>query len=185
MMIAVVLSSNIKRMVKDNVLVRKPVGIEAAGSMNLLFTDKTGTLTEGKMKVVATLAADGNLHPFDEFLRNNPQRAGLFSLVFHFNNAATEGVGQDGKTCVLGGSATERALLESVLHLSINEPYRITSRLPFDSAKKYSAVSLSGKDHLTLVMGAPEKLFGHMVVKLQLMVELIQTLVMVQMITMI
>ena len=43
MMIAVVLSSNIRRMVRDNVLVRKPEGLEAAGSMNVLFTDKTGT----------------------------------------------------------------------------------------------------------------------------------------------
>ena len=52
MMIAVVLSANVRKMVRDQVLVRKPVGIEAAGSMNLLFTDKTGTLTEGKMSVV-------------------------------------------------------------------------------------------------------------------------------------
>ena len=44
MMIAVVLSSNVKRMLKDMVLVRKSVGIEAAGSMNILFTAKTGTL---------------------------------------------------------------------------------------------------------------------------------------------
>ena len=51
MMIAVVLSSNVKRMVRDNVLVKKPVGIEAAGSMNILFTDKTGTLTEGKLSL--------------------------------------------------------------------------------------------------------------------------------------
>ena len=49
LMVAVVLSSNIRRMMRDHVLVRKPVGIEAAGSMNILFTDKTGTLTEGSV----------------------------------------------------------------------------------------------------------------------------------------
>ena len=64
MMIAVVLSSNIRKMVRDHVLVRKPVGIEAAGSMNLLFTDKTGTLTEGKMKAVSFLGANGTFLPF-------------------------------------------------------------------------------------------------------------------------
>ena len=58
-MIAVVLSSNIKKMVKDSVLVRKPVGIEAAGSMNILFTDKTGTLTEGKLGVGSIFLGDG------------------------------------------------------------------------------------------------------------------------------
>ena len=163
MMIAVVLSSNIRKMLRDRVLVRKAVGVEAAGSMNILFTDKTGTLTEGRMKLTACLAADGNLHPFDRFLANNPRRAELFSLIFHFNNAATEGMGQNGTPCVLGGSATERALLESVLQFPVKNGYRVSSRLPFDSARKYSAVSLSGKESLTLVMGAPEKLLGHAV----------------------
>ena len=40
MMIAVVLSSNVKKMIKDNVLVKKSAGIESAGSMNILFCDK-------------------------------------------------------------------------------------------------------------------------------------------------
>ena len=48
MMITLVLSSNMKRMLKDNVLVRKLMGIETAGSLNILFTDKTGTLTKGE-----------------------------------------------------------------------------------------------------------------------------------------
>ena len=47
MMITVVLSSNMRRMLKDHVLVRKLVGIETSGSLNILFTDKTGTLTRG------------------------------------------------------------------------------------------------------------------------------------------
>ena len=44
MMITLVLSSNMKRLLKRNVLVRKLVGIETAGSLNILFTDKTGTV---------------------------------------------------------------------------------------------------------------------------------------------
>lgn len=163
MMIAVVLSSNIRKMLRDRVLVRKAVGVEAAGSMNILFTDKTGTLTEGKMKVTACLAFDGTLHPFARFLSNNSRRATLFSLIFRFNNSATEGVGQDGSPCVLGGSATERALLESILQVPIQQGYHISSRLPFDSTRKYSAVSLTGKETLTFVMGAPEKLLANIV----------------------
>ena len=49
MMVALVLSSNMKRMLKSNVLVRKMVGIETAGNINILFTDKTGTITNGKL----------------------------------------------------------------------------------------------------------------------------------------
>ena len=44
MMITVVLSSNMKKMARDNVLVRKMVGIETAGNINLLFTDKPAHL---------------------------------------------------------------------------------------------------------------------------------------------
>ena len=60
MMITLVLSSNMKRMLKNNVLVRKLIGIETAGNINILFTDKTGTLTKGKLEVVGFLDGSGN-----------------------------------------------------------------------------------------------------------------------------
>ena len=46
MMITLVLSSNMKRMLKNNVLVRKMMGIETAGNLNILFTDKEGIFYE-------------------------------------------------------------------------------------------------------------------------------------------
>ena len=55
MMITLVLSSNMKRMLKNNVLVRKLVGIETAGNLNILLTDKTGTLTKGQLEVIKVL----------------------------------------------------------------------------------------------------------------------------------
>ena len=66
MMITLVLSTNSKKMLKDNVLVRKMVGIETAGSLNILFTDKTGTITKGKMEVVKVLL--GNLNEYNSKL---------------------------------------------------------------------------------------------------------------------
>ena len=51
MMITLVLSSNMKKLIKNNVLVRKMVGIETSGNIDYLLTDKTGTITEGKLKV--------------------------------------------------------------------------------------------------------------------------------------
>ena len=62
MMITLVLSSNMKRLLKRNVLVRKLVGIETAGSLNILFTDKTGTLTEGKLSVESYVDAELNTY---------------------------------------------------------------------------------------------------------------------------
>ena len=81
MMITLVLSSNMKRMLKDNILVRKLVGIETAGSLNILFTDKTGTLTKGKLEVVELL--DGNMKSFrnDYDLLNYPK----YTLFLSYN----------------------------------------------------------------------------------------------------
>lgn len=72
MMITLVLSSNMKRMLKDNILVRKLMGIETAGSLNILFTDKTGTLTKGELEVIGGMFGDGS------FL----EKKVIFSLFF-------------------------------------------------------------------------------------------------------
>ena len=155
MMIAVVLSSNIKRMVRDQVLVRKPVGIEAAGSMNILFTDKTGTLTEGKMKVGGIICADGSKLAPKNLSKSAPAIAELYKLFAHFGESEISN-GQ-----VVGGNATERAIAESAAHLGSPNGFKLSDRLPFDSARKFSAARLIGKKSLTLVKGAPEVLLPH------------------------
>ena len=157
MMIAVVLSSNINRMLRDNVLVRKPVGIEAAGSMNILFTDKTGTLTEGKMSVTALIGADLTEYDSPSLMQKRaPEMANIYSLSCRYNTSSV--ISGEG---ALGGNATERALLSSVLKMNGRESCQTVFRLPFDSARKYSTACIAGKRHLTLVKGAPEKLLPH------------------------
>lgn len=157
MMIAVVLSGNIRRMVKDNVLVRKPVGIEAAGSMNLLFTDKTGTLTEGKMKMTEVLTADGGVCTTAQAVLSRGQFfAELLSLGLRGGEAI---VGEGGRA--IGGNATERALLEGISDLPIPDGYRVFSRLRFESERKYASVSYKGRNSLTFLLGAPEKLLPY------------------------
>ena len=59
LMIALVLQANTSVMLEKNVLVRKAIGIETAGSLNILFSDKTGTITKGELEVVEFF--DGNL----------------------------------------------------------------------------------------------------------------------------
>ncbi|MBQ9117217.1 MAG: HAD-IC family P-type ATPase, partial [Clostridia bacterium] len=66
MMITVVLASNMLKMRREKVLVRKPVGIETAGSINILFTDKTGTLTYGKPHVSGYFSADSEYRSAEE-----------------------------------------------------------------------------------------------------------------------
>ncbi len=164
MMIAVVLSSNIRKMLRDNVLVRKPVGIEAAGSMNILFTDKTGTLTEGRMRVGSCILPDGANLPFSQLSGRGDVRHEWMRLCILHGVDAVVGADEGGRLCALGGSATERALLDAILPAPKGDTVRVLSRLAFDSSRKYSAVSLRrGTERVTLLMGAPERLLPHVV----------------------
>ena len=164
MMIAVVLSSNIKKMVRDQVLVRKPVGIEAAGSMNILFTDKTGTLTEGRLSVGRILTGDGKTYTdVENFRRSAPRLFGFFAEGCTVNTASVEGLGNEGERQALGGNATDRALLDAVLPYGGRQGEAVF-HVPFDSARKSScAVTTRGGREVLLVKGAPERLMGRLV----------------------
>ena len=157
MMIAVVLSSNIKRMVRDQVLVRKPVGIEAAGSMNILFTDKTGTLTEGKMTVCSAVLCDGQtVNDLNILAKRYPEICKLYTLSARLNTASD----MSGEGAV-GGNGTDRAILLSARGLP-QYPATAEAKLPFDSAYKFSAARIrEGRSSLNLIKGASEKLLPH------------------------
>lgn len=150
MMITVVLSANIRRMLRDHVLVRRPVGIETAGSLNILFTDKTGTLTEGRLTVTRFLCGNG-----DEYTADTLRRKPLWERVTLSCLANSESALSGGR--VIGGNATDRALTEWVLPAKSSPA--VTARIPFDSAQKYAAVQLASPA-ITLIKGAPEKLLA-------------------------
>ncbi len=157
MMISVVLSSNIRRMQRDRVLVRKPVGIETAGSMNLLFCDKTGTLTCGKPVVSGIVTMFDSYPSFSVFRAKAPATAAHYAVCCAYNTQSrpTE---ENGAVCAHGGNATDRALLDSVLShgkLPVGLPGEdaVSSRVPFDSAKKYAQATVGG---ILYIKGAPE-----------------------------
>ena len=159
LMISVVLSANIGKMAKDNVLVRKAVGIEAAGSMNILFTDKTGTLTEGKMSVseyisgTGRVKAGGSLSPKDPISK-------YFALSALFNTSSKSSL-NGGKKRAVGGNSTDLALLADVLGRGFDDfekRIKVQEKLPFSSDIKMSAVRISGEESSIFIKGAPEKL---------------------------
>ena len=160
MMIAVVLSSNIKRMIKDSVLVRKPAGIEAAGSMNILFTDKTGTLTQGKLSVGEIYLADGKRYLSVSSLSACERAYDAYILGAYANSSSVEGKNKEGRRDALGGNSTDRAVMLSAMVAERRAPqYEIIDKIEFDSARKYSAtkVRVMGRQRL-LIKGAPEKI---------------------------
>ncbi len=157
MMITLVLSSNMKRMLKNNVLVRKMVGIETAGSINILFTDKTGTLTKGKLEV--THFVSGNLKEFNhEFeLEKYEKLHHLFKLSSIYNNAST----YDENHNVIGGNITDRALLKFITTNPNMEVQKLET-IPFNSKEKYACTTIIEKHKkMELIKGAPEKLLEH------------------------
>ena len=149
MMITLVLSSNMKRMLKDNVLVRKLVGIETAGNINVLFTDKTGTLTKGKLEVVGFL--DGNGNSMEYTFMNNKIKE-LFNISMSVNN---ESIYDINNNKIIGGNITDRAILEYVKNYKID--YTLIKRDIFDSKKKYmyTKIKYNGRT-INLVKGAYE-----------------------------
>lgn len=153
LMVTLVLSSNMKRMLKSNVLVRKLMGIETAGNINMLFTDKTGTITKGKLDVIAITDADGNIFKSKQELKKYPSYYTRVKLSLIANNEST--YSEDGKP--IGGNITDRALLKFFEKEYIN--YKIIDKIPFSSEKKYSLteVEYNGK-HINLIKGAPEVL---------------------------
>ena len=156
MMITLVLSTNSKKMLKDNVLVRKMVGIETAGSLNILFTDKTGTITKGKMEVIFLI--DGSLNKYNslEELSTNYKTIITDSLIY---NNESEYNHEENK--VIGGNITDKALL-TFAGRKKEEFIKIKDRLMFNSKNKYS-VSIIEKEQkkIKLIKGAPDRIIKY------------------------
>jgi len=151
MMITLVLSSNMKRMLNNNVLVRKLVGIETAGSINVLLTDKTGTLTKGKLEVNEIITGD-NYHfkNLKEIKPNKKYYEKFYEGIFYNNESTFDEYGK-----AIGGNQTDKACL-NFLEIDKNINRRIISKTPFNSQNKYSSCKLD--NNLTYIKGAVEKL---------------------------
>ena len=151
MMITVVLSSNMKRMLKENVLVKKLVGIETAGSLNLLFSDKTGTLTTGKMSLSSVMLGDGTVYRTKRELHKNEKVKEMLLLNAFYNTESQLSAGS-----VLGGNSTDRAIL-AYFQREGRPAATVVSHLPFQSQSRFEAVRLSSP-YAIIIKGAPELL---------------------------
>lgn len=151
MMITLVLSSNMKRMLKDNVLVRKMVGIETSGNINILFTDKTGTLTKGKLEVIKIISPTFNEYKNERALQKHLPFYNIVKMSLIANNESTY---SDKK--IIGGNITDKAILN--FFSEDKRKYYCNKTIPFNSQNKYSIARV---DNLNLIKGAPEVLLNH------------------------
>jgi len=153
MMITVVLSSNMKRMMRDNVIVRKPVGIETSGNINLLFTDKTGTVTEGELKAVSLYTPTGNSFPSARRIPEGKYKKHLTLCALFCGEIEINGHKR------FAANPTDRAICDFFKRES--EKCEKMAKVPFDSGKKYSAAVIKNDNVIfTLFKGAPEKIIN-------------------------
>ncbi|MBT5794871.1 MAG: calcium-translocating P-type ATPase, PMCA-type [Deltaproteobacteria bacterium] len=155
MMIAVVLSMNMRKLLNAKVLVRKLLGIETSGSLTVLFTDKTGTLTQGKLTVSELLRGDGEHFTSFEDIPDNLRQTVAFALRNNTGGSIDNTDSENPK--IVGANPTAQALLRFLgADLVKQDDVKITANIPFNSAYKFSATQVEGSQNLTLVKGASE-----------------------------
>ena len=155
MMIAVVLSMNMRKLLNAKVLVRKLLGIETSGSLTVLFTDKTGTLTQGKLMVSELLG--GNGEHFTSYEEIPEKLRETVSFALRNNTPASIDTGDPENPKIVGANPTGQALLRFLgADLAKQDDVKVKVNIPFNSAYKFSATQVEGSQNLTLVKGAAE-----------------------------
>ncbi|MBV6341270.1 calcium-translocating P-type ATPase, PMCA-type [Candidatus Magnetobacterium casense] len=156
MMIAIVLSMNMRKMLREKVLVRKLLGIETAGSINILFSDKTGTITKGQMEVSQFMTGDTN--SFSGFDSVPAPVRKLLTLSIKENTSCVINTSEGKVNEIVGGNRVEKALMRYIFSALLQDNnVKLNRTILFSSDKKFSAseVSMAGNVY-TLVKGAPE-----------------------------
>lgn len=159
LMISLVLMQNTSKMLDHNVLVRKAEGIETAGSLNILFSDKTGTITKGMLEVVDFFTADGSSIPIPE-LGSHGKVKRLLDLAIGKNTQSMF----DGEHRVIGGNATDQALMkfigeETFRGLEADKSCVVSKSQGFNSTNKFSQARIDSEGK-TFYKGAPERLLA-------------------------
>jgi len=143
MAVTLSLALNMRRMLKNNNLVRKLHACETMGAVTVICTDKTGTLTQNKMQVADMAVYTDDTATFNSALALN----------------STAHIDEEGKGI---GNPTEVALLlwlrnQNIDYRQLRNADAIERQLPFSTERKYMAtIARIGGRRLLLVKGAPE-----------------------------
>ncbi|MEK7173381.1 MAG: cation-transporting P-type ATPase, partial [Patescibacteria group bacterium] len=173
--ITVILTLGMRRIFKKNGLVRKLIATETLGSVTVICTDKTGTLTEGKMQVSHVLTSTKELLSpnFKTILQNNNSNGveshilalKIASLV---NEAFVENPDQELEKWVVRGRPTDQALLMAGMQAGLYKKeleiqYPVLDRINFESGAKYAVTyhKSDSKKNILYALGAPEIIIEH------------------------
>lgn len=166
----VLLAFGIQRILKDKALVKQLLAAETLGSTTVICTDKTGTVTDGEMRVVEINTLDYSFDLFagepEDKIKGGDELLALLKIMVLCNNAYIENPEVELEHRIVRGSPTEKALLMAAANLGL-EKSRLDKEeprleeLPFDSAWKYMMTLNRGKEeNYTYLKGAPESVLG-------------------------
>jgi P-type Mg2+ transporter len=141
--VTVSLATGARRLVKQSVVVKRLVAIEDLGNVQVLFTDKTGTLTEGRIAFEQALDAVG---------RSQPE---VLTLGLVANEATLE------EGAVVGGNDLDRALWQAPAARAGTDGWLHVAEAPFDHERQLGSVLADGPaGRLLVAKGAPEAILA-------------------------